>query len=345
MTTTQQPAGDSPLARQTAPTIGFVLSHEQFPVTDLLEYGARAEQAGFAAISTSDHFHPWQDNEGHAGFAWVTLGALGGRMPRIPFGTGITCPTYRYRPAIVAQAFATLGCLYPGRVFLGVGTGEALNEVPSGGGWGPYPERAARLVEAVQIIRQLWSGEGVNYEGEYYQVKNARLDDPPPQPVPIYIAASGEKSMRLAGQYGDGLITDPQSLKKPGSRAAYEAGARAAGKDPARLPILVEQWVIVGDEAEARRWTPLWRFTPKAWEKYVTNPDPREIQRQAEQDVPLADVYAGWTVSPDPQVHADGITKLAADGVTHVFVHSPQADQQRVIEFYGRDVLPRLRGR
>src|SRR5947209_17064388 len=142
-------------------SISFVLSQEQFFITQLLELGIAAEQAGFDAVWASDHFHPWQDNQGHAGFAWATLAALGQRTARIALGTGVTCPTYRYNPAIVAQGFASLSLLYPGRVFLGVGTGEAMNEVPTGGGWGPYSERAARLVEAVRVIRRLWTGEWV----------------------------------------------------------------------------------------------------------------------------------------------------------------------------------------
>src|ERR1051326_5327570 len=151
----QHTSGQPTASGRAQPIIGFVLSHEQFPVPQLVELGVQAEQAGFHAIWTSDHFHPWQDNEGHAGFAWVTLAALGQRTQRILMGTGVTCPTYRYRPQLVAEAFASLGLLYPGRIFLGVGAGEALNEVPAGGGWGNYQEPAARLEEAVNIIRKL----------------------------------------------------------------------------------------------------------------------------------------------------------------------------------------------
>jgi len=230
--------------------IGFVLSHEQFRAPELLELGAAAEQAGFDRVWTSDHFHPWMDNEGHAGQAWVTLAALGQRTSDIRFGTGVTCPTFRYRPTIVAQAFASLGLLYPGRVFLGVGTGEALNEKPASGEWGNYQERADRLIEAVDLIRQLWTGEWVTYHGQYYQVENARLYDVPSEGVPLYIAAEGPKSMRLAGMYGDGLITDSQRAVKPEMRQAFEEGARAAGKDPHFMPILAEHFVVVGGEQE-----------------------------------------------------------------------------------------------
>jgi len=343
----QQAAPSSgPLSAQGAGKIGFVLSTEQFSPSDLLKFGVSAEGAGFDLIWSSDHFQPWQDNEGHAGQAWVLLSALGQRTRRVPFGTGVTCPSFRYRPAIVAQAFATLGDLYPGRVFLGVGTGEALNEQAATGEWGEYEERHNRLEEALTVIRRLWSGEVVNYQGQFYQVENAKLYTLPSQPVPIFVAAAGEESMRLAGQYGDGLITDTKSLlQKPELIDAFRQAARAAGKDPATLPIVVEQWAFVGEKAEVGRWAELWRFIPKAWTKYVNNPDPRAIQREAAQEVPLEEVTQDWPVSTDPAVHIQSLQKLLDAGATHILVHSPQPDQERAIQFYGQEVLPRLTGR
>jgi TAT-translocated FGD2 family F420-dependent dehydrogenase len=328
--------------RRPGPTVGYVLSSEQFPVTDLVEYGVAAEQAGFDAVWSSDHFQPWQDNQGHASLAWLTLAAVGQRTHHVLMGTGVTCPTFRYNPAIVAQAFATLGLLYPGRVFLGVGTGEALNEQTAGGGWGDYDERAARLVEAVEMIRSLWTGEIITRQGKYYDLLNAKLYSLPEQPVPIYIAASGPNSMRLAGQYGDGLISDTKSTTDPTMREAFNAGATAVGKEPDKLVIMAEHWVVVGDEAEARKYAPLWQFNPKSWQKYVNIPDPREIEREAKQEVPLDKVYESWLVSPDADTHAQEIQKLIDAGVTHVMVHSPQPDQRAIIDFYGNQVLPRL---
>ncbi|MCB0109118.1 MAG: TIGR03557 family F420-dependent LLM class oxidoreductase [Caldilineaceae bacterium] len=323
--------------------IGFVLSHEQFPAPQLVELGVAAEEAGFDMVWTSDHFHPWMHNQGHAGQAWVTLAALGQRTKRIRFGTGVTCPTYRYQPTIVAQAFASLGVLYPERVFLGVGTGEALNELPASGEWGNYEERAARWVEAVELIRQLWTGEWITYEGQYYQVENARLYDVPEKTVPLYMAAEGPKSMHKAGQYGDGLISDSQRARKPEMRQAFEAGAHAAGKDPQQMPILAEHFVVVGGEAEAREAAAQWRFIPKAWDKFVNNPDPRSILQEAKADVGDKQVINQWLVSNDPEEHVQSIRQLFAAGITEVYIHSGQTDQQRVIDFYKRDVLPRLR--
>jgi len=176
------------------PRIGFVLSHEQFPTEDLVEYAVLAEQAEFDMVWTSDHFHPWLDNEGHSMQPWLTNALIGQQTSRVLFGTGVTCPIYHYQPSQVAQSFASLGVQNPGRVFLGLGTGEALNEQAATGSFGPYQERADRLVEAVEIIRELWTGEWTDYEGTYYQVENARLYDLPDDPPPIYIAASGPKS-------------------------------------------------------------------------------------------------------------------------------------------------------
>lgn len=324
-------------------TIGLVLSHEQFPAPQLIDWGVAAERAGFDAIWTSDHFHPWMDNQGHSGQAWITLAALAQRMARIPFGTGVTCPTYRYHPAVVAHAFASLAVLYPGRVFLGVGSGEAVNERPASGEWGGYEERSERLVEAVELIRRLWTGQWVDHRGRYYRVEGARLYDPPPRPIPIHIAAGGAKSMRLAGAHGDGLISDSKQSLKPELRQAFERGAREAGKDPSRMPILAEHFVVVGGAREAEEAARVWRFSPKAFSAFVNDPDPRDIQRRAEREIPLEDVYKGWVVSDDPEAHARSIQELIDGGVTDVYIHSGQHDQGRVIDFYGREVLPRVR--
>ncbi len=260
--------------------IGYVLSHEQFRTPQLLEFSVAAERAGFDMLWTSDHFHPWQDNQGHAGQAWITLAAVGQKVS-LPFGTGVTCPTFRYHPAVVAQAFASLGVLYPGRVFLGLGTGEALNEQAVTSEWGDYDERAERFMEAVQIIRQLHTGEWTSFAGDYYEVGPAKLYDIPEQPVPLYLAAEGPKAMHLAGKFGDGVISDSKTLMQPEMRQQFEAGAREAGKDPAAMTKHAEQFVIVGGEAERDAAARLWRFLPKAWTDYVNDPDPRDIEKGA----------------------------------------------------------------
>ena len=237
----RRPRADAGLQRKRM--LGFMLAHEQFPVPELVKLGRSAASAGFGLLATSDHLQPSQANEGHTGEAWVTLAALGKRAQPAWIGTTVTCPILRYNPAVVAEAFASLSLLYPGRVFLGVGSGEALNEQVATGAWPAWPERWERLVEAIGIIRALWAGEHVTHHGKYYKV-DARLYDPPPQLIPLMTAANGKKSMRLAGQHRDGLITDPLTWKK--FKSEWEAGARDAGKDPAKMSVLVEQYVVFG---------------------------------------------------------------------------------------------------
>ncbi len=319
-----------------------MLAHEQFPVPELIRLGAAAERAGFDLVATSDHFQPWQTNERHSGQAWVTLGALGQQTQRIWMGTTVTCPTLRYHPAVVAEAFATLSLLYPGRIFLGLGSGEALNEQAATGMWPAWRERWDRLIEAVEIIRQLWAGERLQHKGAHYSV-DGKLYDPPPQPIPLLLAANGPKAMKLAGKHGDGLITDPQTWKQ--HKEEWQSGARSAGKDPASMPVLVEAFVVVGGESEARASAKLWNFIPKAFKGYQNIPDPAAIEHRAEAELPLPKVYGDWTVSSEPAAHINAVKELFDSGATIVNIHSGQTDQQKVIEFYGSEVLPKVRGR
>ncbi|HEY0184704.1 MAG TPA: TIGR03557 family F420-dependent LLM class oxidoreductase [Rhodopila sp.] len=314
----------------------YMLAHEQFTVPELIRLGALASRSGFHVLSTSDHLQPWQANEGHAGQAWVTMGALGAQAHSW-MGTTVTCPTMRYNPAVVAEGFATLSHLYPGRVFLGVGSGEALNEAVAVGTWPKWPERWDRLIEAMTVIRQLWTGQDVAFKGKYYTV-NARLYDPPARPIPLLTAANGKKSMRLAGQHGDGLITDPLSWQQ--HKSEWEDGARAAGKNPAEMPVLVEQYVVVGDDAAARQAAELWRFGPKAFKSLYNVSSPADIQKQAADTTPIDEVMKSWAIGTDPAVHIKKMHELFDSGATIVNVHSGQPDQARVIDFYGAHVLP-----
>jgi TAT-translocated FGD2 family F420-dependent dehydrogenase len=321
--------------------IGFMLAHEQFPVPELVNLGVMAEQAGFELLANSDHLQPWQANEGHAGAAWVTMAAIGQRTQKVWIGPTVTCPSFRYNPAVVAEAFASLSLLYPGRIFLGVGSGEALNEEAAVGSWPVWHERSERLVEATQLIRELWKGQQVEHRGKYFNV-NAKIYDPPAQPIPLLMAANvGPKAMRRAGQYGDGLITDPESWKK--HKAEFEAGAKAARKEPREMPVLVEQFVVVGDQKEAEQAAQLWRFLPKAFKSYFNMRDPQAIQDRADAEIQLPKLISSWSVGTDPDTHAAKIIELFESGATIVNVHSGQADQQRAIEFYGNQVLPKVR--
>jgi F420-dependent hydroxymycolic acid dehydrogenase len=325
--------------------VGFMLAHEQFPVTQLIDLGIAAEQAGFDLLATSDHLQPWQANEGHSGAAWATIGALSQRTSRVWMGTTVTCPTFRYNPAVVAEAFATLESLAPGRIFLGVGSGEALNEQAAIGSWPKWAERSQRLIEATEIIRRLWTGQqiahdGAYYDGAYYKV-NARLYDSPANTIPLLMAANGPKAMHRTGQNADGLVTDPKTWKE--HKSEFEAGAKAAGKDAGKMPVLVEQYVVVGDKRDAERAAELWRFGPKAFKSYYNIRDPKEIQQRADSEVPLEKVYGDWPVSTDPAAHVKAISELFDSGATIVNIHAGQGDQKRVIEFYGKEVLPRIK--
>jgi TAT-translocated FGD2 family F420-dependent dehydrogenase len=331
---------DSVASSWLEPQVGFQLAHEQFRVLELVELGIAAEQAGFDLLAVSDHFQPWQSNEGHSGQAWITMSAIGQRTKRIRMGTTVTCPTFRYNPAVVAEAFASLSLLTPGRIFLGIGSGEALNEEAATGSWPRWPERSERLVEASEVIRKLWGGEQIDHSGKYYRV-NARLWDSPSPTIPLMMAGNGPKAMRRCGQYADGLITDPKTWKE--HKTEFRNGATDAGKDPDHMPIFIEQYVVVGGNEELKQAAELWRFGPKAWKPYFNIRDPKTIQQRAEVEIPLEKVTEGWPVGTDPEVHLNALTDLFNGGATGVHIHAGQKDQRKVIDFYGKEVLPRLR--
>jgi F420-dependent hydroxymycolic acid dehydrogenase len=320
--------------------IGFQLAHEQFPVPELVELGIAAEQAGFDLLAVSDHLQPWQANEGHSGQAWVTMSAIGQRTKRIRMGTTVTCPTFRYNPAVVAEGFTSLSLLSPDRIFLGIGSGEALNEEAAIGSWPKWPERSERLVEAAEIIRKLWSGQQIDHAGKYYKV-NARLYDPPAKPIPLLMAGNGPKAMHRCGQYADGLITDPKTWKE--HKSEFQKGATDAGKDLSKIPVFIEQYVVVGGKSELKEAAEFWRFGPKAWKPYFNIRDPKTIQQRAQAEIPIEKVTEGWSIGTDPDAHVKVISELFSSGATGVHIHSGQRDQRKVIDFYGKEVLPRVR--
>jgi TAT-translocated FGD2 family F420-dependent dehydrogenase len=324
--------GAKPLTKK---TIGFMLGSEQFTGPQLVENGEAAAGAGFGLLATSDHFQPWQANEGHASQAWVTMGALGSRIGNAWMGTTVTCPTLRYNPAVVAEAFASIANFYPGRVFLGLGSGEALNEKAATGNWPKWD----RLIEAIDIIRALWTGDPLKHVGKYYTV-DAKLYDPPAKPIPILTAANAKKSMRLAGKHGDGLVTDPDTWKE--HKAEWEAGAREAGKNTADMPVLIEQYAVVGDRSEAQAAAELWRFGPKAFKGYQDIRDPAAIQQRADSEIPIEKVLSSWAVGTDPAVHVKKVQELFDSGATIVNIHTGQADQKKLLDFYRTNVLPKF---
>jgi TAT-translocated FGD2 family F420-dependent dehydrogenase len=330
--------GPSPGLPDAGMRVGLVLAHEQFRAPELVSFAERAEQAGFGYLWASDHLQPWQDNEGHSMFPWLTLALVSQRTHRVPFGTGVTCPTYRHHPAEVAQAFASLALLAPGRTFLGVGTGEAVNEQAGTAQYGRYAERHDRLVEAIDLIRQLWTGRRVSFRGRFFRTDQLRLYDLPAQPPPIYVAASGPRSARLAGQYGDGWITQSATVTDPRLRGAFVDGARAAGRNPDAMPLWAEVFAVVGDQRDIDYAAERWWFTAAPSDQ----PDPVAIQAAAQRGAPLRKVAADWPTGTEPGRHVQELQRLLDAGATP-FVHFPQQDPTRAIDFYGAQVLPRLR--
>ncbi|QDB80368.1 glucose-6-phosphate dehydrogenase (coenzyme-F420) [Georgenia sp. 311] len=326
--------------------IGYKASAEQFGPGELVDLVVQAEQAGFESAFISDHLQPWRHEGGHAPASLPWLGAAGARTERIVLGTSVLTPTFRYHPAVIAQAFATLGCLYPGRVILGVGSGESLNEAALGIPWPPGKERLARLREAVDLIRQLWSGERVTFEGTYYRTENATIYDRPEEQVPIYIGASGPVATRFAGRVGDGFITTSgkaPELYTDKLLPALEEGAEQAGRTLADLDLLMEVKVSFDpDRRRAMEDTRHWAALALTPEEKTGVEDPVEMQRLSDA-LPLERAASRWIVSDDPDEHVERIRTYVDLGFRHLVFHAPGPDQRRFIELYGEEVIPRLR--
>jgi coenzyme F420-dependent glucose-6-phosphate dehydrogenase len=325
--------------------LGWKAGTEQYPPTELLDYAVAAEQAAFDSIDASDHFHPWSEG-GQASFVWSWLGGAAARTSRIELGTGVTCPILRYHPAVVAQAAATMGVFAPGRFYLGVGTGEALNEYAATGQWPDYEIRQQQMVEAVQLIRALWSGESVSHHGQYYQTRQARLYTRPSKPIPIYISSMVPNSARLAGEIGDGLITvggkEPDLYRQ--ILQNFEDGAREAGKDPSKMPRMIELAVSYGaDEDQAIKYRKeFWAgtFVPALFTERIYTP---KLSAENGKVVGSDTIRQAVCLSADPAEHVRMARRYIELGFDHLIFHSAGPDQRAFIEGYGRDVLPKLR--
>jgi coenzyme F420-dependent glucose-6-phosphate dehydrogenase len=328
-------------------TLGYKASAEQFAPRRLLDLAVAAEQAGFDSVWTSDHFQPWRHTDGHAPNALVWLGAAAQATERVTLGTSVLTPTFRYNPAVVAQAFATLGCLAPGRVILGVGTGESMNEIPVGVDWPDQSERFARLKEAVTLIQQLFREEFVTFEGEYYRTLNATIYDRPAEPVPIYIAASGPAAARLAGRIANGLICTSgkgEDLYTDTLLPAVGEGSLKAGRDPASVDRMIEMKVSFdSDRGRAMEDTKVWAALALPAEQKVGVDDPREMERLAKGVEDVA--YRRWLVSSDPDEHVEQVARYVGYGFDHLVFHFPGNDQEAAIARYADLILPRLRAR
>lgn len=327
--------------------LGYKASAEQFGPNELLSFAVLAEQRGFDSVFISDHFQGWRHTDGHAPFSIAWLGALGARTSRILMGTSVLTPTFRYHPAIVAQAFATLGAMYPQRMILGVGTGESLNEVPATAAAWPEPkERTARLKEAVSLIRQLWSEQRVSFRGQYYQTQNATVYDRPPVPPAIYIAGAGPVMAKYAGQSGDGFICTSgkaMDLYEQTLLPNVAAGVEASGRRPQDLDMMIE--VKVSFDTDARRAledTRHWGALALSPEEKVSVHDPLEMEKLADA-LPVERAAKRWIVSTDPEELVEKIGAYVRMGFRHLVFHAPGPDQGRFLSLYAENVLPRLR--
>jgi coenzyme F420-dependent glucose-6-phosphate dehydrogenase len=327
--------------------IGYKASAEQFGPRDLVEYAVRAEEVGLDSVWVSDHFSPWRHTGGHAPFSLSWMAAVGERTSRVQMGTSVLTATFRYNPAVVAHAFATLACLYPDRMILGIGTGEALNETAvTGVAWPDFKERFARMREAVRLMRRLWSEDGVSFDGDYYRTVDATIYDKPEHPVPIYIAAGGPVVAKYAGRAGDGFICTSgkgMELYTDKLMPAVAEGAQAAGRDVDAIDRTIEIKMSYDRDHEralsnCRFWAPL---SLTAEQKHSVD-SAVEMERLAD-ELPIEQVAKRWIVASKPDEAIDGIKPYVDAGFTNLVFHAPGADQARFMEQFAADVMPRLR--
>jgi len=317
-------------------SFGYALSSEEHSPSDLIANAERAEAAGFEFAMISDHFHPWTATQGNSAFVWSVLGAIAERTESIAVGTGVTCPTTRIHPAIIAHAAATAAVMMPGRFWLGVGTGENLNEHVLGDRWPPSSVRRSRLEEAVEVIRELWSGEQIEHRGEHYTVENARIYTLPEEPPPILVAASGPQAAKLAGRIGDGLVAlapDPEITE------TFDQEGEGGRPKLAQLHVC---WATDEDEARAtaHKW---WPNGGLGGELSQELPTPEHFE-QAVGTVREEDVAGPLPCGPDLADFVESAGKYRDAGYDHLYFHQIGPDQQGFIEFAERELLPALRG-
>jgi coenzyme F420-dependent glucose-6-phosphate dehydrogenase len=322
--------------RRPAVELGYKLSSEEQAPAAMVKHAQLAEAAGFAFALISDHYHPWIDRQGQSPFVWSVIGALAQATTRLRIGTAVTCPSFRIHPAVIAQAAATSAAMLPGRFFLGLGTGENLNEHVIGAGWPETEVRQERLAEAIDILRRLFGGENTSYRGAHFTVENARLYTLPPKPPPILVAAGGRASAELAGRLGDGMIgTDADA-------EVLEAFAKAGGDGKPRYGELTVCWAE--DEAAARR-TAREIWPTAAMESALSWELPLPSHFEAVASLVTEDAVAeSVTCGPDPAAHIKAIKRYADAGYDHICVHQVGPDQEGFFEFYREAVLPRLQG-
>lgn len=327
--------------------VGYKASAEQFGPRDLVEYAVRAEEVGLDSVWVSDHFLPWRHEGGHAPWALAWMPAVAERTKRVQIGTSVLTPTFRYNPAVIAQAFATMSLLSGGRVILGVGTGEALNEIAvSGREWPEFKERFARLRESIKLIRELWTSDNVNFKGDYYELVDAKIYDRPEQPVPVYVAAGGPVVAKYAGRAGDGFICTSgkgMELYTDKLMPSVKEGAEAAGKAVEDVDRTIEiKMSYDRDHEKALENTRFWAPLSLSAEQKHTVSSAEEMERLAD-ELPIEQVAKRWIVASDPDEAVAQIKPYLDAGLNHLVFHGPGHDQERFLTQFSEDVLPKLR--
>ena len=321
---------------------GYHADDEMYSPSRLLEFAIMAEKSGFDFICIDDHFHPWFHRDGQSGHAWIWLGAAGARTNRVVIGTGVTTCIHRYNPAIVAQAFATLDELYPGRIFLAIGTGEAMNEMPMANPgliWPPHEERLEMTSEAVTIIKSLWEGNFVDFDGKYFRLNQARLYTKPRCKIPLYIAASGPNAVKVAGHLGDGLLTNSSEERLPKILMQFDEAVKESERNPQDIMRMIEVSASYDEDydqalASISRWLPV----PNG----NNIPDPRELDRLR---VGVDPSKLAGSVYTNLDGLISKIERIIGLGFTEVEVGSSSPDEEKFIKQFGSEALPYLRER
>lgn len=317
-------------------TFGYFLSTEEFTPAELLDQAVRAEAAGFDALWISDHFHPWNDEQGQSPFVWSVIGALSS-VSRLPVTTAVTCPTIRTHPAVVAQAAATSAVMHEGRFRLGVGSGEALNEHILGTAWPTADVRLEMLEEAVEVMRELWTGETVSHRGRHYTVDTARIYTRPESPPPVYVSAFGPKAIEVAGRIGDGYITT-----SPDGGLVKEFRAAAGPEKPVQGGFKV-CYADTEDEGAAIAHR-LWANSGLPGELAQVLPSPRHFE-QASALVTEEMTRSSVVCGKNPAEHIEAFAPYLANGFDEIYVSNMGRHYPEMIAMYEREVLPELRSR
>jgi coenzyme F420-dependent glucose-6-phosphate dehydrogenase len=338
-------------------TIGYWASQEQYSMQDLLEFVTEAEKDGFNSCLTSDHFHPWWHDNGYGNFTWVWMAAAAERTKNMQFITGVTAAVYRYNPIIIAQAFASLDVLYPSRIGLGIGTGEAMNEVPAGFDWPSANIRLARTTEAIRIISRLWQqgrtttpkGEDnnedhngfVEFDGEYFKVKNAKLYTPPTGKIPLYMAAVGEQAIKTAAKYTDGLITLAKPDRSNETFEMFDKATVTEGKDPDSLEKIAKPKISYSEDYDkALKSTEFWRASLLEDVFNLNISDPRDLEQKAKEEVSDEKLRQSTLIITSIEDCIKPLEEYFKAGYTRLYPHSTSPNEIKFIQDFSKKVLP-----